>query len=137
MEIANGIFIPIDADIVEKPFFYYIEDEKTSIHFETEYEQFGRITFSNLDSVKICRGEFLPYKNNWKKGNYPWIFEVENSKWLKERFDYEKKHYEKSYEWGGNVNEMLSDFKHYVFNVSSGSFQLIFSNLECIDGFLS
>jgi hypothetical protein len=43
------------------------------------------------------------------------VFCIENSHWLRERFAYEKEHYEGSYEGGGDVNEMLTDFKHYLF----------------------
>ncbi len=59
----------------------------------------------------------LPYFYNWK--NYKrgtWIFKVCNSPLLIERFEYEQKHYGKAYEFGGNVQEMLTDFTHYVFS---------------------
>jgi len=116
MESAKGIQIPIIADFVERPYFYYIEDDKTGIYFQTEDGQFGRITFLNIDSYKISRGEHLPYNFTLKKGeDYPWVYEIENSKWKEERYMYEKKHYGSSYEWSGNVEEMLSDFKHYLF----------------------
>lgn len=115
MELAKGIIIPVVADFVLSPDILY-SDELTGIYFQTEDEQYGRITFENLDALKICRGENLPFTDNWEKGQkYPWVYKIENSKWLKERFDYENETYGSSYEFGGDVNEMLTDFSHYVF----------------------
>lgn len=115
MEIAKGIIIPVVADFVLSPDVLY-GDELTGIYFQTEDEQYGRITFENLDALKICRGENLPFTDDWKEGQeYPWVYKIENSKWLKERFNYENANYGSSYEFGGNVNEMLTDFSHYLF----------------------
>jgi hypothetical protein len=114
MELAKGIILPVLADRVLSPVVYY--GELTGIYFQTEDEQFGRITFHNLDAIKICRGENLPFLNNWEVGqDFPWVYKVDKSKWLKERFDYENENYGSSYEFGGNVNEMRTDFSHYVF----------------------
>ena len=67
--------------------------------------------------MKICRGEMFPYDYTWEKHKRgTWIFKVCNSPWLKERFEYEQKHYGRSYEFGGNVEEMLTDFTHYLFS---------------------
>ncbi len=115
MESAKGIIIPVVAEYVLTPNVIY-GDQLTGIYFETEDEQYGRITFENLDALRICRGEILPYKNHYNDGQpLPWVHEVENSNWQKERYDYEKENYGSSYEFGGNVAEMLSDFNHYVF----------------------
>jgi hypothetical protein len=115
MELANGIIIPVFADYVLSPDVLY-SDELTGIYFQTDDEQYGRITFENLDALKICRGENLPFNDDWEEGqDCTWIYKVANSKWLKERFDYENENYGSSYEFGGNVNEMLTDFSHYVF----------------------
>ncbi|WP_313385775.1 hypothetical protein [Chishuiella sp.] len=115
MEIAKGIIIPVIADFVLSPHILYNE-ELTGIYFETEDEQYGRITFEKLDALKICRGENLPYiSHSDEEQEYPWVYKVENSKWLKERFDYENKNYGSSYEFGGNASEMLADFSHYLF----------------------
>jgi hypothetical protein len=115
MELAKGIVIPILADRVLSPDVYY-GDELTGIYFQTEDDQFGRITFDNLDAIKVCRGENLPFPDNWEVGQkFPWVYKIEKSKWLKERFDYENENYGSSYEFVGNVNEMLTDFSHYIF----------------------
>jgi hypothetical protein len=114
METVKQIRIPIIADGVLSPDFFYGEHE--GIYFITNDDKHGRITFENLDAVKICRGEMLPYEFNYKlKERDVWIYEIENSKWQKNRFDYENEHYGRAYEFGGNVNEMLIDFKHYLF----------------------
>lgn len=116
MELVKAIKIPIIPDSVLSPDIYYGNDI-TGIYFETCDNQFGRITFNNLDAIKVCRGEMLPYEYKWgtdERGT--WVFRIENSKWLAERFNYEKEHYGDSYEYGGNVNEMLTDFTHYLFS---------------------
>jgi len=115
MEFLQGIHIPVEADSVLDPEVYY-GDKTTGIFFETQDGFFGRITFYALDAIKVCRGEAMPYKYDWE--NYQsgtWIFRVQNSKWLKERFNYENEHCGNSYQFDGNVNEMLSDFSHYYF----------------------
>jgi hypothetical protein len=115
MELAKGIIIPVIADFVLSPDVFY-SDELTGIYFQTRDQQFGRVTFENLDALKICRGEYLPFSSDWKEGQeLPWVYRVENSNWQKERYNYEKAKYGSSYEFGGNVNEMLTDFAHYVY----------------------
>lgn len=115
MEIAQGIIIPIDADSVLSPQVYY-GNQFTGIYFITEDDKFGRITFENLDSIKVSRGESIPYEEDWNEGqSYCWVLKVENSNWLRERHQYEKRTYGNSYEFGGNVDEMLTDFNHFVF----------------------
>ncbi len=115
MELAKGVIIPVIADFVLSPDVFY-GDQLTGIYFQTQDERYGRITFENLDALKVCRGESLPYSDNWKEGQeFPWVYKVENSRWQKERYDYEKETYGSSYEFGGNVNEMKTDFSHYVF----------------------
>ena len=116
MELVKAIKIPIIADSVLSPDVYY-GDGTTGIYFQTYDDQFGRITFNNLDAIKICRGEMMPYEYKWgtdERGT--WVFKIENSKWLIERFKYENENYGDSYEFGGNVNEMLTDFDHYLFS---------------------
>lgn len=115
MELAKGIVIPVLSDYVLAPDIYY-GDDITGIYFRTSDNQFGRITFDNLDAIKICRGENLPFEDDWEVGQeVTWVYKVDNSKWLRERFNYENENYGSSYEFGGDVNEMLTDFSHYVF----------------------
>lgn len=115
MEIVKEIHIPVHADSVLSPDFLY--GKSTGIHFITNDDQFGRITFENLDAVKICRGEVMPYAYDYSLSKHDtWIYEIKNSKWQQERFAYEQKNYGNSYEFGGDVNEMLVDFKHYLFS---------------------
>ncbi|MCA5005214.1 hypothetical protein [Sphingobacterium bovistauri] len=111
------IQIPVIADYVLSPIVIY-NDEFTSINFETEDEAFGRITIQNLDAIKICRGELPPYHDPTEIEDYipgTWVYKVENSDWLHERYHYEKEHYEQAYEWGNSVDEMLTDYTHYFF----------------------
>lgn len=115
MELAKGIVIPVLSDYVLTPDVYY-GDGITGIYFQTSDDQFGRITFDTLDAIKICRGENLPFEDDWETGQeVTWVYKVENSNWLRERFTYENENYGSSYEFGGDVYEMLTDFSHYVF----------------------
>jgi hypothetical protein len=120
-EIVKRVKIPIIADSVLSPQIHYgsmhSNEPITGIYFNTQDEQYGRITFENFDSLKICRGEMLPFDYNWgthEKG--VWVFKIEKSKWLIQRYEYEKEHYGDSYEFGGNVEEMKTDFNHYLFS---------------------
>lgn len=125
MELAIGIIIPVVADFVLGPEVLY-GVENAGIYFQTEDEQYGRITFENLDAIKICRGENLPYTEDLKEGlEFPWIYKVENSNWQKERYNYEKTNYGSSYEFDGNVNEMLTDFSHFVFKFHDEFIEII------------
>lgn len=113
----SPIQIPVIADYVLSPIVIYRE-EFTSINFETEDEEFGRITIQNMDAIKICRGELPPYDDATEIDDYivgTWVYKVENSEWLEERYQYEKEYYEQSYEWGNSVEEMLTDYSHYFF----------------------
>jgi len=125
-QLAKPIWIPVQADFVLSPIVIYdSHDSKmvTGIYFRTEDDTFGRITFNGLDAIKVCRGESMPYSNDYfsqtpRKHDdpYPWVWRVENSLWHLERYQYEKEHYGRSYEWGGDVNEMLTDYSHYHFH---------------------
>jgi hypothetical protein len=113
-QFAKPIKIPIIADSVASPELYY-KKGFDAIYFYTSDEKYGRITFEGLDSIKISRGEYMPYKHNYDLSADIWVYEIENSKWQQERYNYEKKHYANAYEFGGNVDEMLTDYKHYLF----------------------
>ena len=115
MEISKGLYIPIEADSVLSPQIYY-GDPLPAIYFDTSDEKYGRITFEKLDSLKVSRGEYSPYQYEISQDcPYCWVRIVEDSNWLKERFNYENMYYGSSYEFNGDVNEMLIDYKHYVF----------------------
>ena len=120
-EIVHRIKIPMVADNVLSPQVHYgsvhHNEPVTGIYFNTQDELYGRITFENFDSLKICRGEMLPIDYDWATHERGvWIFKVENSQWLLDRYEYEKKHYGSSYEFGGDVEEMKTHFNHYIFS---------------------
>lgn len=115
MEIAKGLKVPFKPDSVLCPELHY-GDPFPGLYFRTDDDQYGRITFENLDSLKVSRGEFLPFENDWKEGDsYNWVYIVNDSKWLSQRHKYESDHYGDSYEFDGNVDDMLTEFNHYVF----------------------
>jgi hypothetical protein len=112
---AHPLDVPLIADSVEAPIVQYGGDV-TAIHFATEDGLWGRATFDRLDSIKVCRGEYSPFpRASASEGKFHWVTTVSNSQWLQERYQYEKKHYGRAYNFGGNVDEMLAESSHYVF----------------------
>ena len=112
----KGIEVPVKADSVEAPVIIYNSDLVALDFLADDEETWWRVTFENLDSIKISRGEFAPFSTEPPHDQpYQWVSVVENSTWLKERYEYEKSRYGDQYEWGANVEEMLHEFDHYVF----------------------
>ncbi|EKJ86113.1 hypothetical protein CLV96_3944 [Leptospira meyeri] len=112
----------IRPDTVLSPTISY--DRIVEINFLTDDNNYGRILFEKLDSLKICRGEGLPYKSDTY---FSWLSRLENSRWLKERYIYESKYYGNTYNFSGNVKEMLSEFNHYVFEFHDEFIEVIAS----------
>ena len=108
--------VPLTADSVDSPIVNY-GGGVTSINFLTKDGCWGRVTFEKLDSIKVSRGEYEPYPAApGEEKTLSWVSIVSNSQWLKERYEYEKRYYGTAYNFGGNVEEMLADFSHYVFH---------------------
>jgi hypothetical protein len=106
----------VRAHSVDGPIVTY-GDGPASINFVTSDERWGRVTFEKLDAIRVSRGEYRPYPDDWKEGDpHHWVSVVERSPWLRERYEYEKLHYGQAYEFTGDVDEMLRDFSHYVFH---------------------
>ena len=114
-QFSHALEVPLTADSVDSPIVNY-GGGLTSINFLTKDERWGRVTFEKLDSIKVSRGEYEPYPAApGEEKSFSWVSTVSNSKWLKERYEYEKRYYGTAYNFGGNVEEMLTDFSHYVF----------------------
>ena len=83
-------------------------------------DKFVRASFERWDALRVCRGEHLPESFNPSPvpppGRWPSFFIVQESRWLLERYEYEKKHYANAYGLGvgSSVEEMLTDFDHYL-----------------------
>lgn len=108
--------VPVEADSVAGPTVIY-DDGFAAINFVAEDAGWGRVTFEKLDSIRVCRGEHEPYEiESTEELRFLWVAVIENSPWLRERFAYEKKHYGNSYNFNGDVDEMIRDFSHYVFH---------------------
>ena len=116
-QIVRGLAVPVIADNVLSPDVCYDPGcLGSAVFFTTEDSRYGRVTFQKLDSLRVCRGEYFPYRTGWEgSSGYSWVSVVENSRWLLERHAYEAKHYRNCYEWGGDVDEMLTDYSHYLF----------------------
>lgn len=118
--IARSFPAPITANSVDWPRVSY-GGRVTAINFpldndEDDNPNWGRVTFEKFDSLRVSRGEYMPYETAWKSGDpHSWIWTVSDSPWLLERYTYEKEHYGTSYGFGGDVDEMIRDFSHYVF----------------------
>jgi hypothetical protein len=76
-----------------------------------------RVSFERWDALRVCRGEYLPESFDptpESPGRWPSFFVVHESPWLLERYTYERKHYASAYGFGGSVDEMRTDFEHYL-----------------------
>lgn len=115
-QFAYGLTTPLKADSVDSPIVQY-GDGMTAIHFTTDDGRWRRVTFERLDSIKVSRGEYKPFEPApGESDSFHWVTTISNSAWLQERYEYEKRFYGRAYNFGGNVDEMLSDFSHYVFS---------------------
>ena len=113
-QLAKGFTVPVDADPVLAPNLIY-DEEMTAVYFSDDEGNYCRATFESLDSIRVSRGEFCPYEDDWTEDSpFHWVSSIVNSKWLTDRHSYEHKYYGNSYNFGGNVDEMLSDFSHYL-----------------------
>ena len=111
----HGISVPVVADSIERPIVIY-GDGVTTLNFVSSDERWGRVTFEKLDAIRVARGEYTPYTSDWKPGDPThWVAEVVPSPWLHERYEYEKLHYKGSYEFQGDVDDMVRDYSHYLF----------------------
>ena len=117
MEFARPIDVPLDADSVDGPEIRHGLDGsfKTALIFNLSHREreedaiVGRVTFEELDAIRCCRGEDIPFNYEIPintKAPFPWVFEVDDSQWLAERHAYEMRHYN---------YPLLNDFVHYVF----------------------
>jgi hypothetical protein len=128
-DFATGFSVSVEADSVDSPSVIY-DAWYTCILFNTDDGKFGRVTFDNLDAIRICRGEHCPFDDDWEEGKvFHWVSVVENSSWLIERYAYEKKFYENSYEFGGDVDVMKTDFNHYIFSFHDQFVEVIASGI--------
>lgn len=113
--LSRPIQLGFAAGLVESPEVTY-GPELTSVRFPLEEGGFGRVTFEGLDSIRVSRGEHLPYPESDDGGGppWPWVYVVDGSPWLAERHAYESRFYRGAYEFGGNVDEMLTEYRHFL-----------------------
>lgn len=84
--LSRPIQLGFAAGLVESPEVTY-GPELTSVRFPLEEGGFGRVTFEGLDSIRVSRGEHLPYPESDDGGGPPWswVYVVDGSPWLAER----------------------------------------------------
>ncbi len=114
MSRAHRFDVPIKADSIDSPIVQY-GGNATAIHFTTHDRQWGRVTFERLDSIKVTRGEYEPFPRASKDEPYSWVSTISDSDWLKSRHRYETEYYGGAYNFGGDVDEMLAEYSHYLF----------------------
>ncbi len=115
-QLAHRVEVPLLADSIDSPIVQY-GGALTAVHFATDDGRWGRITFEKLDSIKVSRGEYKPFpRAPIERNEFHWVTTISDSAWLRERYEYEKMHYGNAYNFGGNVDEMLDEFSHYVFS---------------------
>ena len=137
-QLAYGLEVPLSADAVDAPIVQY-GGGITAIHFTTDDGRWGRVTFEELDSIKVSRGEYETYPPApGEENSFHWVTTISNSMWLQERYEYEKRYYGSAYNFSGNVDEMLTDFSHYVFNFHDQFVEVLsagiwFESDECLN----
>jgi hypothetical protein len=135
--LAVGLLAPFQADSVAGPEVVYRE-AMTAVYCPTEEGRSCRVTFEKLDSLRINRGEYCPYPCDTAPGaaRWAWAWTVKHSPWLRERYEYETEHYRHAYEFGGDVDEMLRDYSHYVLTFHDEFVEAIAAGIwfECADG---
>src|SRR5262249_35019633 len=105
-ERARGIEIPYEPEFVLSPTVVY-GPPLSALYFQTKDEEAHvRVTFEGLDAIKACRGEYPPFPTDGVSS----VYIVEGSRWLRERHAYEATHYRGHYEWGNDVDEILTDY---------------------------
>lgn len=139
MKVAIPIDIPKFFDLG-----FDLIDDHAEIHtggtypgiyiYGLESKKYNRFTFEKLDSIKMSRGEYLSFGNK-RQNSWGVFYEIENSEWLKERYEYEKRHYEKSYEFNGDVEDILRDYKHLYFNFGGQFIEVICRGFWCETSF--
>jgi hypothetical protein len=114
---ASVLAVPLAADSVASPRLVYggldltpdrVDQAYTALYFEVEgSSELGRVTFEGLDAVRGSRGEHLPFDDNVVRiTSGDWVFVADGSAWLRERHDYETRHYE---------TPLLDTHRHYLF----------------------
>jgi hypothetical protein len=110
--------IPFEPDHVLGPLVVLNSDDGTWMHYFADEERHAqrhvRVTFEHLDAIRVCRGEYLPYPEETVDACFS-LYTVENSPWLRERHAYEAEYYRDCYEFGGDVDVMLTDYEHFLF----------------------
>lgn len=89
-----------------------------------------RTAFDRLDSLRVSRGEYSPYVSALGAQTWEPLVVVRPSPWLAERHAYEKEHYSNAYNFGGDVDEMLTEFEHYVFHFHDQFVEVIAGGLH-------
>ncbi|GIH14958.1 hypothetical protein [Rugosimonospora africana] len=115
---ASRLEVPLTADRIASPRLMYGAldllsaggrgQAYTAVYFEdAASDALGRVTFEGLDAVRASRGEYLPvdYADaDYRSGD--WVYVVGGSPWLRERHDYETRHY---------ATPLVETHRHYVF----------------------
>jgi hypothetical protein len=110
--------VPWTADSVASPRLVYggldlssperADQAYAALYSEVEGSgELGRVTFEGLDAVRGSRGEHLPFDADVARfTSGDWVFVVDGSAWLRERHDYETRHY---------ATPLLDTHRHYLF----------------------
>jgi hypothetical protein len=114
---AIALSVPVRADTVASPKISCGDGPSRIDFILDDEESWGRVTFEKLDSLRVSRGEYSPQPHlRGVDGAWSWVSTIAESAWLAERYAYEKRHYGDAYELGGDVDEMIRDYRHFVFS---------------------
>ncbi len=108
--------LEIEPDSVDGPEVRYGE-HGASLDYPRRHGGWARVVFDRWDSLRVSRGEYPPYAAaDVENDRHSSISIVRPSTWLRERYEYERRHYGEAYAFTGQVDEMLREFEHYLFS---------------------
>lgn len=113
-EIVKGFPVTVEADFVHSCTLKY-SHSSTCLYFATKTGNHGRVTFKDLSAVRVSEGDHNPYYDHAMEDEHSWVFTIENSVWLNDRYHYEKKFHKDSYPDRKSIHDILDRYHHFYF----------------------
>jgi hypothetical protein len=112
--LAHAFAFPYPLNTVDSPRLVYGQGPTALHYLDREDVHHVRLTFEGLDSLRVCRGEYLPYEEAPSELGYTGVYLIEGSPWLRERYDYEASHYRERSHAGARSTSPSPQLFQYV-----------------------